>query len=412
MIEKLNVGVFSMDVLAIIDKIENIEVLFEPIYSADEHIIIAYEALGQLTTNNETINIVDFIYDESVPVYIRSEVEQSFIKQVLEVSKDQLEENRLFISCNPDLFMIDFGDSYIKLLKEYIDESLLSQVYLTMRINHFKGELNQLIHPVRYLKTYGIKIVLDQLNSESKLEQILILEPAILKIKVSQLNYDAWGAQSYVFNTIQSLALKMGAMLMFDEITTDYQLHLAWKNGARYFKGSYLQKPSKKFVSKNELKERFHNECKQFISTEIKLLEAKFEEMDKLQKNIFSIVDEVKPNSKDIDKLLELASKLENIAFRFYICDEEGFQTSPNIIRKDGKWEVDDSKIGKNWSWRPYFLFNIIQLRHNGKGELSSPYNDIETGETTRTFSMALSNQKYLFIDINYDYLYEHNIIM
>lgn len=401
-----------MDVLAIIDKIENIEVLFEPIYSADEHMIVAYEALGQLATDEETINIIDFLYDTSVPSYIRSEVEQSFIKQVLELAEEELEENRLFIPCNPELFMNDFGDSYIQLLKDHVDESLLSHLYLTMRVNHYNGELKQLIHPLRYLKTYGIKLVLDQLNSESKLEQLLILEPSIIKIKVSQLNYDAWGAQSHIFTMIQSLALRMGAMLMFEEITTDYQLHLAWKNGARYFKGSYLQKPSKNFVTKHELKERFHNECKQFIATEIKLLEAKYEEMDKLQKTIYTIVEEVKPSSKDVDRLLELAEKLENIAFRFYICDEEGYQTSPNIIRKEDKWEVDNSKIGKNWSWRPYFLFNLIQLRHNGNGELSTPYNDIETGEMTRTFSMALSNQNYLFIDINYDYLYEHNIIM
>lgn len=401
-----------MDVLAIIDKIENIEILFEPIYSADEHIIVAYEALGKVKLEDETINIIDFLYDESVPVDIRSEIEQSFIKQVLKLSKNELVENRIFLPCNPEIFMTDFGDSYIKTLKDNVDESLLGQIYLTMRINEYKGEIDQLIHPVRYLKTYGIKIVLDHLNSESKLEQLYVLEPNIIKIKVSQLNYDAWGAQSHIFNTIQSLALKMGAMLMFDEITTDYQLHLAWKNGARYFKGSYLQQPSKHFVSKTELKERFRNECKQFITAEIKLLEAKFEEMDKLQKRISSIVEDVKPNSNDTEKLLELANKLENIAFRFYICDEEGFQTSPNIVRDDGKWEVDNSKVGKNWSWRPYFLYNILRLRNNGKGELSSPYNDIETGEMTRTFSMALSNNKYLFIDINYDYLYEHNIIM
>lgn len=401
-----------MDVLAILDKIDNVEVLFEPIYSADEHIITAYEVIGTLTSEGKTIDITDFLYDETVPADIRTEVEQNFIKKALTLAKEELKESQLYLPCNPNLFMTDFGDNYINLLKDNVDEKLLPNIFLTMRINEYNGDLDQLINPIRYLKTYGIKIVLDQLNSESKLDQILILEPAVIKMKVRLLNYNAWGSQSYVFTTIQSLALKLGAMLLFDEITTEYQLHLAWKNGARYFKGSYLQKPSKHFISKYELKERFHNECKQFIAAEIKLLEAKYEEMNKLQKKIFTIVEEVKPNSKDVDKLLQLGEKLENIAFRFYICDEEGFQTSPNVVQKDGKWEVDNSKIGKNWSWRPYFLFNIIRLRHNGKGELSSPYNDIETGEMTRTFSMAINNQKYLFIDINYDYLYEHNIAM
>ena len=98
-------------------------------------------------------------------------------------------------------------------------------------------------------------------------------------------------------------------------------------------------------------------------------------------------------------------------AFRFYICDEEGFQISPNIVRKNGEWEVEKEALGKNWSWRPYFLMNIIKLKEDTKGELSNIYSDIKTGELTRTFSMALDDNEYLFVDISYDYLYEHNLL-
>ncbi len=58
----------------------------------------------------------------------------------------------------------------------------------------------------------------------------------------------------------------------------------------------------------------------------------KYDEMTKLQKAITTIVDYTKPTSQNVEKLLELAKKLEKYAFRFYICDEEGFQTSPNIV--------------------------------------------------------------------------------
>ena len=50
-------------------------------------------------------------------------------------------------------------------------------------------------------------------------------------------------------------------------------------------------------------------------------------------------------------------------------------------------------------------------MEKDQKGELSSVYSDIETGELTRTFSMAIANGEFLFIDISYDYLYEHNIV-
>lgn len=61
------------------------------------------------------------------------------------------------------------------------------------------------------MKTFGFKIALDEIGKESKLDQILMLEPTVLKININQLNYNAWGSQSHVFTTIQSLAIKMGA---------------------------------------------------------------------------------------------------------------------------------------------------------------------------------------------------------
>jgi len=406
-------GVLWMDVLDFLDKLDEMELLFEPIYSADEHVIAAYEVIGQYTNDGETLNVIDFTYDEAIPIEIRTEVEQALVKKAIELAKEEVSQNqiRLYLPCNPNLLMEDFGDGYFQLLKEMLGEELLRYIYLVIPEHKFQGETEQLQHPIRYIKTYGVKVALDNIGSESNLDQILMFEPATLKINVSQLNYNAWGAQNHVFTTIQSLAVKIGAALMFDNIQTDYQLHHAWKSGARFFKGVYLQKPTSQFILKDTLKERFRNECKQFISAEKRLLEGKFEEMKNLGKKITSIVEITKPDGKNVENLLHLATQLEDYAFRFYICNDEGFQISPNIVRHNGKWDVEECAVGKNWSWRPYFLFNIIKIRNTEKGNLSDIYSDIETGELTRTFSMALNDHEYLFVDITYDYLYEHNIV-
>lgn len=400
-----------MNVLDILDRLDDIEIEFEPIYSADEHVLVAYEVIGQIANEGNSYKIVDYTYDESIPADLRIEIEHYVVEKAIKLAADQLREVNLLLPCNPNLLMEDFGDSYFQILKNLVEEPLLPHIYLVIPEHKYKGEFEQLQHPIRYIKTYGVKIALDNIGSESKLDQILMLEPAILKINVTQLNYNNWGAQNHVFKTIQSLAVKIGATLMFDHIQTDYQLHHAWKNGARYFKGPYLQKPIKEFIPRDTLKEKFRSECQHFISAEKKQLEVKFEEMKKLQKKIASIVEMIKPTSCDVDNLLQLANKLEEYAFRFYICNEEGFQTSPNIMFKNGVWNVQESAIGKNWSWRPYFLFNIIKMRNDEKGELSAIYSDIETGELTRTYSMAISAKEYLFVDITYDYLYEHNLV-
>ncbi|TSI04504.1 EAL-associated domain-containing protein [Lysinibacillus sp. BW-2-10] len=402
-----------MDVLDFLEKLDEIKIKFEPIFSADEHVIVAYEIIAQHTIAGRIVDLKEFTYDESIAEEIRTEVELSFIKKAIEVAKEDVLRNQvaLYLPCNPNLLMLDFGEKYFQLLKDQLDESCMSSIYLVIPEHKFKGDFDQLQHPIRYIKTYGVKIALDNIGSETNLDQILMFEPSVLKINVSQLNYNAWGAQNHVFTTIQSLAIKIGSTLMFDNIQTDYQLHHAWKNGARYFKGVYLQKPAEQFIPRDTLKMRFRNECQQFILAEKRLLEVKYEEMKKLKKTITTIVEHMKPDGKDVQKLLQLAKQLEAYAFRFYICNDEGFQVSPNIVRHNGQWDVENNAVGKNWSWRPYFLFNLIKMRNDAKGELSSIYSDIETGELTRTYSMALNDHEYLFVDITYDYLYEHNIV-
>ncbi|MED3662577.1 EAL-associated domain-containing protein [Ureibacillus sp. FSL K6-8385] len=400
-----------MEALDILDRLNEIEVYYEPIFSADSQSIVAFQVSGKLEINGNTIDIVNFTYDSSVPEELRKETEVQLIKMALKEAKNKLNEYYLYLPCNPNLFMTDVGELYFQTIKQTIDESLLPKIYLVIPAHKYQGDAEELHHPIRYMKTYGVKIALDDIGKDSNLDQIFMLEPTVLMINIAQLNYDAWGSQSHVFTTIQNLAIKMGATLMFKDIKTDYQLHHAWKHGARYFKGEYLQKPSAQLNPTDALKERFSNDCKQFIATERKQLELKYEEMKKLKRTIATIVEQSRIQSNDEESLLALANKLTPYAFRFYICDEEGFQISPNIVRKNGEWEVEKEALGKNWSWRPYFLMNIIKLKEDTKGELSNIYSDIKTGELTRTFSMALDDNEYLFVDISYDYLYEHNLL-
>ncbi|MFC5558974.1 EAL-associated domain-containing protein [Ureibacillus thermophilus] len=401
-----------MEVLDILDSLNEMTVYYEPVFSADSHSIVAYEVFGKLTIDGNTIDIVEFTYDKAMPEDLRKEAELYLIDKALKEIKDSLKDFYFYLPCNPNLFMTDVGEAYFQTIKQNIDESLLSKIYLIIPAHKYEGDSEDLHHPIRYMKTYGVKIALDEIGKDSNLDQILMMEPAVLMINISQLNYDAWGSQNPVFLTIQNLAIKMGAALMFTDIKTDYQLHHAWKHGARYFKGEYLQKPSTQLTPIDASKERFRNDCKQFIATERKQLELKYEEMKKLKRNILTIVEQSKIQSDEVESLLALANKLTPYAFRFYICNEEGFQISPNIVFKDGEWEVEQEALGKNWSWRPYFLLNIIKLKDDAKAELSNIYSDIKTGELTRTFSMKLDEDEYLFIDISHDYLYEHNLLI
>ena len=400
-----------MGVLEMLDKLDQIETLYEPIYSADGHRVVAHEVIGQLDDSGTIVDIEQFTYEEDVPEDIRFEIELLFVRKTIEAVKHLLVDVNLYIPCNPNLLMLDFGESYFTMLKEILAEDDLPNITLVMAEHKYEGSIEKLQHVIRYIQTYGVKIALANVGAQTQLEHVLMLEPAVLKINVEQLGYNLWGAQNHVFATIRSLAVKMGTLLLIENIETVYQLQQGWKNGARFYKGAYLQQPHKEFFARDSLKERFRNECEQFIVTEKKQLLQKYEEMKLLEKKIWTIVEQLQPTGKDEMKLKKLAAALKDCAFRIYICDNSGFQTSPNIIWKNDEWHIQQEAKGRNWSWRPYFLLNIIKMTKDHKGELSAAYSDIETGELTRTYSMALANAEFLFIDITYDYLYEHNIV-
>ena len=400
-----------MDALKVLDKIDQIEVLYEPIYSADQHEIIAYEISGRIKDEDNYINIEKITYAANVPIEIRVEIEQLLVKQSIKQVLHLLQDVQLYLPCNPILLMQDIGDSYLNMLMETLGEERLHCITLVLKEHVYDGDIRSLQHVVRYFKTYGITFALSDVGEASHLENILLLEPSVLKLPSNQLNYNKWGARNPVFSTLRSLAFKMGASLLLENVETSYQLHQGWKYGVRYYKGEYLKKPSPTFIDRYTLKERFRSDCEQFIQTERKVLVEKYETLKTLEKKILSAVEENHPSSKNLESLQLLAEKMSEYAFRLYICDEKGFQITPNIVLKNNEWKENVDALGKNWSWRPYFLLNLIKLRNDLKGDFSQSYIDIETNELTRTFSLALKGSEYLFVDISYAYLYKHNIV-
>lgn len=395
-----------MDAMEVLTNLQQIDVRYQPIYSADAHIVEGYEISGAL----EGADIPAFLCDEDVPIEYRIEVEQLMIEKALSRFTEEGLSVDVYIPINPNLFMVDFGESYFTLIQKYVSEEQLNRIVLTMAEHVYNDEIEQLHHAVRYLKTYGIKLCLCDISSETHLDYVLLLKPHILKIDITMLDYNSWGANNDLFTTISALSLRIGSSLLFDQIETVYHMQSAWKNGGRYYVGRYLSPAATQFVDERALQQRLHDESVRFIQAEKKLLEQRFEAMRTLQQELTTIVERCHPKADDLNSLLKLAEAVKAYSFRIYMTDEDGFQVSPNIMRYQHDWLVIDNAKHKNWSWRPYFLMNIIQLRHEKSGELSEVYRDIETGDMTRTFSIELPTHHYLFIDITYDYLYEHNI--
>lgn len=399
-----------MDALDIMTNLDCVFPYFQPIFSADEHRVIGYEVLGRFKSSEGVISLGPFFLDRQVPEEYRNEVDQLVLTKALEKATTLDSDILLFINRDADLLMYDDAEQFLELLKQYEKAGVaLNRIVIEIIDRHFLGDLEHLDHRLKFFRTYGIKIAIDKLGTEgSLLDRIGEIAPDILKVDLQALRSNNTGPEyQNILYSLSMLARKIGATLLFENIEMIHQLQFAWRNGGRYFQGFFLHEPNEEFVDrdllKDPLKERFH----QFIVTEKNKLEKQYSITEALHAKVQELLTKNRKFTQYEDLLMAMARDMNQTAFRMYICDEDGFQKSPNIFKQNDEWVIQPEYLQKNWSWRPYFLENIIKMRNDRKGILSDLYCDIEMDETIRTFSFPLNGGDYLFIDLPYTLLFE-----
>ncbi|MED4203399.1 EAL-associated domain-containing protein [Neobacillus mesonae] len=402
-----------MDALEILSDLENCFPYFQPIFSADEQLVIAYEVLGRYQSEGTVISLGPFFQDDQIPDEYKLEVDFLLVNKALEKALELDEDISIFLNRNAELLMYGNGEPFLQQLLEFEKKGLsLHRIVLEISDRHYDGDLDQFDHLLQYYRTYGIKIALSSIVKASHFERIAELQPDILKINLEALKSTATGMNfNDVLFTISLLARKIGSTLLFENIEMSYQLQFAWKNGGRYYQGFYLHPPAGEFVPRDFLRHRLKEKFHDFISYEKRKLEAVYLTAEFFQAKIHDLV--LKNKKLGYEGLFQaIVKEMDQVAFRMYICDEDGFQKSSNFFKGAEGWFLQEEYKDKNWSWRPYFLENIIKMRNERKGILSDLYSDIETGETIRTFSFPMNGNEYLFIDISYHYLFEHDQLL
>ncbi|CAM3686127.1 EAL-associated domain-containing protein [Mesobacillus zeae] len=393
-----------LDALDIMAGIDRVYPVFQPIFSADEHRVIGYEILGRFKLEDKSVSLGSFFQDEQVPVEFRLEADLAIVNIAFKKALQLEDHILLFINRDAEMLMADTEEKLLKLILSYEKKGISpSRIVLEISERNSMGEAGGLEHILNYYRAYGVKIAIDKLGTDSSnLDQINMLEPDILKVDLDALGNVAIGpAYQDILYSLSLLARKIGANLLFESIETVFQLQFAWKNGGRYYQGYYLKEPSADFVTGEVLKNQLKEECHSFIISEKKKIERLFILTSDLNRKLQELTMKYRKQKDDTQLLPLIGKELDGMAFRMYICDEDGFQDLPNLVENRGSWIFHHEHNRKNWSWRPYFLENIFKMRSEKRGFLSDRYNDIESGETIRTFSYPIGQERYLFIDLS-----------
>ncbi|WP_456275681.1 EAL-associated domain-containing protein [Bacillus sp. AK128] len=404
-----------MDPLDILTNLSMVTPHFQAIFNADERKVIGYEVLGRIETDEGWKSLGPFFRDHTIPDEYRLEVDDLIVSKALDYWLESDTTPYIFINRNPNLLMSDHGTALLELLLSYQEKGfLLDHLVLEITEHDFTGDIERLNHLLTYYRTYGIKVAVDNVgNGAGNLDRIGLIAPDILKVDLHMLRKTN-GLASYqdVLYSLSLLARKIGAALLYEEIETLYQLQYAWRNGGRYYQGFYLQEPNETFIDEFLRKSKLKQEIQQFIEHEKRKIQNIYQLSATIQQAVKQALVKDKKETKGDELIKLISNELSDYSFRIYICDEDGFQQSANHIKTRNGWELLPSYYDKNWSWRPYFLENIMKMKLEGRGILSDLYSDIETGDMIRTFSYPIDQSQFLFIDLTYEYLYEQNAIL
>ncbi|KNE19325.1 EAL domain-containing protein [Virgibacillus pantothenticus] len=401
-----------MDPLDIMMRLDQIVPYFDPIISAENQFIIGYETIPYFQDDeNELHNLLWFFKDSSIPSEFRLELTHNVLQKVLDAYMTTDQSQLLFIHYDAKLLLKDNGDSMISILETYENQGLsLNRLVLQFSEAFVSEHIASLKHLFAYIQTFGIQIAIDDVGEKNgNLDKLALIKPNIIKVDVSFLQEDDL-PQLYqdVHHLLSMLSRKIGAALLFKGIASFHQLNYAWRNGGRYYQGEYLEKTQSEFIPMDSCKEKVKKDFQHFITFERKKMWAQLDLTEKINEQLKNTLKTVKSDDPYDKTILSVANNCDDYSFRVYICNEAGFQLSSNAEKDaDGTWRLLPEGRQKNWSWRPYFFENIARMNMEKKGILSDLYTDIERDERIRTYSYPISSDRFIFIDIPYDFLFE-----
>ena len=390
---------------------QNFEFQFDPIMSFDEMRVVGFQIVPQ--KGHEQV----FVYDEKNPNELNRLINlyKQLFQKCLQADDFLEKEYMLYIPVDVNALVVDFGEIFLEELQALHEKGMsFDKMIIQIKEHDFSGDIENLYYLIRYYRTYGILFAIDLYEmGKSNIERIRLLKADILKVNLSDEQIQKYPLEAQdLLATLSSLMRKTGTTIFFDKICSDIHLYNAWKNNGRYLSGNYIFDPVEKISeAKNDLA-YIEKDLIDFVYRENKRLSKIYALNESLNEKCAHIFSH--HHKKDFDTYFDmLVKQFHDCVYRMYFVDGNGVQISGNYVTKiEGQWEKSEKYIGRNWSFRPYFLRSIAKLKYEKRGILSDAYADLKSKNFIRTFSYPITDNVFLFMDLNPDYLYENNLLL
>jgi len=391
-----------------IDK-ELVKPYFQPIICVDTGEIFAYEILGRLCIDDEAESLGPFFHNPAISSVDKVIIDRTVRFKALELLKQEQRNEVLFINIQPQWLQpfINIPELLPTLEKMNRMDLAGNQVVIEICEDEFADDNAVLLDLVQRYRQAGCKIAIDDFGTGfSSLDRIVSLKPDYLKVGAKLITSDTrFDFGQYMMESLGMLCEKTGTSLILEEVETMEQFLMGLEAGVRFFQGYLFAKPGPDFLEPGFSYKVIDTGMQAYISRkteqQLNIMEVA-NELDTFVRQRLTIQN-IKIHMGNVGEYItELTTAAPEAWLRMYVCNGWGYQVTPNYTRtyKDG-WQQEQQYLGRNWCWRPYFLRRVVEARYQGRGVLSQPYMDLETRINLWTFVYPLTQDLFLFIDLN-----------
>jgi EAL domain-containing protein (putative c-di-GMP-specific phosphodiesterase class I) len=391
---------------------------FQPIVSMEDRKVIGYEVLargfnklgkvatlGPLFQANEDANQL-----KKLDHFVREEACKKFSESGL------VNDRKLFVNVMPQWLESEDGseiNTELPLLEQICEHYNIPAQSLVLEITEgeFSNAPQKMTAVANQLKSAGFNIALDDFGAGfSNMSRIGQLEPKYIKLDLNLIRRGfSESLYKEILNSMSYLSDKIGAILLVEGIEKQDELYGAMDIGARYIQGFFVGYPDENFQNEPIREGDLNEYLKDFRKHKIEHMRGLLSFQSMLA-DFFStnLVERFKPLKKndvwhlETDDISDLPDFWRHQLKMIYFMDFDGIQVSPNYANSiNGLLSADDSFLGKDWSWRPYFLEFMAKKTVYGQDlSYSEPYRDIRIDETMVTMIYNYADEVILCTDL------------
>ena len=375
---------------------------FQPIVSVASGKIVGYEALArQHDKQNRVVSAGGLFASPLLDTKQRLELDRQVRRLALQKFSEL--DSSCYLTINISAAWIDnLNQLKASPTLKMLDDLNIDRQRVIVEITEAHADIRKLKEIVRRYRKQGLRVALDDFGSgASQLERVLAIHPDIIKIDMQLFKKASKGGiASDVVHMLTRLGKRTGCQIICEGVETDDEFLFGLNCGAQFMQGYLFSPAEAEFKSSNLYEQHIASLRTKFFKNTVNKVQKTIKDINVTKTLIYKLKDALQGDF-NLNELAKWNFSESNIA-RFYLCDNDGRQISPNFDFTASQWFTDPRKIGFNWSWRPYF-FQLIALENSGDRErivTSERYHDFDTDLLCKTLSLRLDADRILLVDI------------